>query len=49
MMQWMRLLAVLGILALVTVLGLRWYQDRPAPPEPLPALTLAVLEGREAK
>ncbi|WP_339746076.1 redoxin family protein [uncultured Maricaulis sp.] len=46
MMQAVRLLAVLGILALVTVLGLRWYQDRPAPPEPLPALTLAVLDGR---
>ncbi|WP_417492063.1 redoxin family protein [Maricaulis sp.] len=41
-----RFLAVLGILALLTVLGLRWYQARPAAPEPMPALTLAVLDGR---
>ncbi|WP_417485229.1 hypothetical protein [Maricaulis salignorans] len=46
MMQAVRLLALLGIIALVTVLGLRWYQDRPVPPEPLPTLVLAALDGR---
>ncbi|WP_417488422.1 redoxin family protein [Maricaulis sp.] len=48
MMQAVRLLALSGIIALTIVLGLRWYQDRPVPPEPLPTLTLAVLEGRAA-
>ncbi len=46
MMRAIRLLAVLAILGLGGALGWRWYQDRPPPPEPLPALTLQVLDGR---
>lgn len=46
MMQVIRLLAVLAILALGGALGWRWYQDRTAPPEPLPVLTLEALDGR---
>lgn len=45
-MRAVRLLAVLGIVMLGTVLGLRWYQQRPIAPQPMPALTLAVVEGR---
>ncbi|WP_339737525.1 redoxin family protein [uncultured Maricaulis sp.] len=46
MMPAIRLLAILSILALGAALGWRWYQDRPAPPEPLPSLTLAAVDGR---
>lgn len=45
-MRAVRLLAVLAILALGGALGWRWYQDRAAPPEPLPVLTLEALDGR---
>ena len=46
MMRAIRLLAVFAILGLGAALGWRWYQDRPPPPEPLPALTLQALDGR---
>tara|TARA_R110002073_G_scaffold5409_1_gene33329 strand:- start:48154 stop:48666 length:513 start_codon:yes stop_codon:yes gene_type:complete len=46
MMPAIRLLAVLAILAVGAALGWRWYQDQPSAPEPLPALTLTVVDGR---
>jgi cytochrome c biogenesis protein CcmG/thiol:disulfide interchange protein DsbE len=47
-MRRIRSFSVLAIFALAGFLAWRTYQDRPPPPEPLPPLTLTMLEGRDA-
>lgn len=47
MMRVLRLVAILALAALIGVLAWRVYQGETAPSEPLPALTLEPLDGRE--
>jgi cytochrome c biogenesis protein CcmG/thiol:disulfide interchange protein DsbE len=47
MMRGLRVAALLALVALSGVLAWRWYETGHVPREPLPALSLAPLEGRE--